>query len=257
MGSVIESKAVLYAVLCAVLCAALCAVKLKGIYKLKPLLDVCLFLAGLSKSSSFKERFLKVVIYIRSLLKIIDYTLYYKSIDKELDDVLEFGDVLSSLNIKQLTTLKEALHLDTMSQKRYLRKAYPETDRDGGMLLNAYSACSLVKDPNDYINYELDKRLDKLLNPQIDKAHNNYYTFMYCYLHNSGFIIHGKHERLSNNYTMLPDYNCGCGSWYFKDIFMRINKGEIEHIENILENSSRVWGGHSFLIYMDKLTDEI
>ena len=181
----------------------------------------------------------------------------YNSIDKELDDVLEFGDVLSSLNIKQLTTLKEALHLDTMSQKRYLRKAYPETDRDGGMLLNAYSACSLVKDPNDYINYELDKRLDKLLNPQIDKAHNNYYTFMYCYLHNSGFIIHGKHERLPNNYTMLPDYNCGCGSWYFKDIFMRINKGEIEHIENILENSSRVWGGHSFLIYMDKLTDEI
>ena len=93
-----------------------------------------------------------------------------KSIDEELDDVLEFYDVLSNLNLKQLTTLKEALQLGTRSQKRYLRKAYPETDRDGGMLLNAYSACSLVNDPNCYIKYEIDTRLAKSANGEFPDA---------------------------------------------------------------------------------------
>ena len=104
---------------------------------------------------------------------------------------------------------------------------------------------------------------------------NNYYTFMYCMIHDDGFIIQGNHDYVPYGYVMQHSQNCEFCDWYNMGVIAvsnddndhNDNKDDNKHndnnninnikiIKSVRLNYDRYDGRFIFRLYLNTLTDD-
>lgn len=83
----------------------------------------------------------------------------------------------------------------------------------------------------------------------------NYYTFMYCMMHDDGFIIHGNHDYVPAGYVMQHSQNCEICDWCNMGV-IELNSDEITVIKSVRINYDRYGGGFIFRLYLGTLTND-
>jgi hypothetical protein len=166
----------------------------------------------------------------------------------EANNVDEFKEILHNLERRDLAILYNALQLDgEVAQRQYIRKQRP-TKLDG-TLYNAYCARVLVENPDDYVQEEIRKR--------IALTEDTYYTFFYCYIHDDGWIIRGRHACVPEGYQHEHAHNCDWGDWHNQGIIVTNREsGIMDIVEEVRLDYDRFGGGFVFALYQDTLTDE-
>ena len=86
----------------------------------------------------------------------------------------------------------------------------------------------------------------------IKKTDDDYYTFIYCTMHDDGCIIKGNHPYVPEGYSMQHSEECKSCDW----VNMGIIDANFDVVENVRVNYDRYDGGFMFIGYRDTLTDE-
>jgi hypothetical protein len=81
------------------------------------------------------------------------------------------------------------------------------------------------------------------------------FTFMYCTLHDDGFIIAGNHLYVPAGYAMQHANNCECCDWCRMGM-IQWNGSTFDIIENVRFDYDKFGGGFPFIGYQNTLTDE-
>jgi len=161
----------------------------------------------------------------------------------------EFKEILHHLEDRDLAILYQALQLENeTAQRRYMREKRP-TKLDG-TLYNAYCARVLVEEPADYVQEEIGKRMANSM------ARDTYYSFFYCYLHDDGWIIRGRHNSVPHGYKHKHADNCDWSDWHNQGIVVTNKGGGMDIVEEVRMDYDRFGGGFTFAHYQDTLTDE-
>ena len=84
---------------------------------------------------------------------------------------------------------------------------------------------------------------------------NDTFTFMYCFMHDDGFIIQGNHDYVPYGYVMQHSQTCECCDWYNMGV-IEIKNDEITVIKSVRVNYDRYGGGFIFRLYIGTLTDD-
>jgi hypothetical protein len=88
-----------------------------------------------------------------------------------------------------------------------------------------------------------------------------YYTFVYCMLHDDGCIIKGRHQYVPEGYVMahspvcLHANACTPSDWYVMGV-IQSNGNHFEIIEPLRVNYDDYGGGFIFRLFANTLTDE-
>ena len=164
----------------------------------------------------------------------------------------EYKDILHHLENRDLAILFKALQLKgEIAQRQYMRDQKP-TKLDG-TLYNAYCARTLVEDPIDYVQEEIEKRI---VGKEASHA-ETYYTFFYCYSHDDGWIIRGQHNAsVPDGYIAQHAHNCDWSDWHKQGIIVTNGAGGMNIVEEVRMDYDRFGGGFVFSLYQDTLTDE-
>ena len=167
------------------------------------------------------------------------------------EDANEFREILQNLERRDLAILYNTLQLaDEVAQRKYMREQRP-TKLDG-TLYNAYCARVLVEDPIDYVQEEIGRRMNGTDTTMVEET---YYTFFYCYIHDCGWIIRGRHNYVPHGYQYEHANNCDYSDWH-KQGMVVTNRGGIDIVEEVRMDYDRFGGGFVFSLYQDTLTDE-
>jgi hypothetical protein len=83
----------------------------------------------------------------------------------------------------------------------------------------------------------------------------DYYTFMYCMIHDDGFIIRGNHLYAPDGYSTQHCDKCESCDWYNMGV-IKYNGSSFDIVENMRVDYDRYGGGFMFIGYTDTLTDE-
>ena len=99
----------------------------------------------------------------------------------------------------------------------------------------------------------------------------NYYTFMYCMMHDDGFIIQGKHDYVPDGYIMQHSDKCEVCDWCNMGVIEvsndnnndndndndndNNNTDNIKIIKSVRVNYDIYGGGFIFRLYLNTLTD--
>ena len=83
----------------------------------------------------------------------------------------------------------------------------------------------------------------------------DYYTFIYCMMHDDGCMIRGKHPYVPDGYSMQHANNCDPSDWYNMGV-IKYNGSTFDVVESVRVNYDDYWGGFIFIGYTDTLTDE-
>lgn len=165
----------------------------------------------------------------------------------------EFKEILHNLERRDLAILYKTLQLDSeVAQRQYMREQRP-TKLDG-TLYNAYCARVLVDDPIDYVQEEIGRRMNGTDTTMVEET---YYTFFYCYIHDDGWIIRGRHNYVPYGYQHEHAHNCDWSDWHNQGIIVTNGKGVMDIVEEVRMDYDRFGGGFVFSLYQDTLTDEI
>ena len=82
-----------------------------------------------------------------------------------------------------------------------------------------------------------------------------YYTFIYCFDHDDGCIIKGRHSSVPEGYIMQHSTTCDFSDWRNMGV-IQSNGSTFNVIEPVRINYDRYAGGFIFALYQDTLTDE-
>jgi hypothetical protein len=82
-----------------------------------------------------------------------------------------------------------------------------------------------------------------------------YYTFIYCMMHDDGFVIKGNFPYVPEGYTMLHSNQCESCDWYNMGL-IKYNGSDFDVIEKVRVDYDRYAGGFLFIGYMNTMTDE-
>lgn len=82
-----------------------------------------------------------------------------------------------------------------------------------------------------------------------------YYTFIYCTMHDDGFIITGNHPYVPQGYSMRHSNKCECCDWYNMGV-IKYNGSNFDVVESVRVDYNEYCGGFMFIMYTDTLTDE-
>ena len=95
---------------------------------------------------------------------------------------------------------------------------------------------------------------------QTQNQNNNtdIFTFMYCMIHDDGFIIQGNHDYVPYGYVIQHSQNCDSCDWYNMGVIKinDVNNDEITVIKTVRLNYDRYGGGFTFKNYLNTLTDD-
>ena len=83
----------------------------------------------------------------------------------------------------------------------------------------------------------------------------NTFTFMYCMMHDDGFIIQGNHDCVPEGYVMRHSTQCEFCDWCNMGV-VEVNNDEINIINTVRVNYDRYGGGFIFRLYLGTLTDD-
>jgi len=89
----------------------------------------------------------------------------------------------------------------------------------------------------------------------------NYYTFMYCMMHDDGFIIQGNHDYVPYGYVIQHSDKCEVCDWCNMGVIEVSNDNDndvinnIKIIKSVRVNYDRYGGGFIFRLYLNTLTD--
>jgi len=85
---------------------------------------------------------------------------------------------------------------------------------------------------------------------------SEYYTFIYCMLHDDGFIITGKHPYVPDGYFIQHSDKCESCDWCNMGV-IQYTGSTFEIIERVRIEYDRYYGGgFMFGMYENTLTDE-
>jgi hypothetical protein len=80
-------------------------------------------------------------------------------------------------------------------------------------------------------------------------------TFFYCFMHDDGFTIQGKHAYVPEGYAMKHSDTCELCDWRNMGV-IQYNASNLQVIEEVTVNYDRYGGGFVFRCYLSTLTDE-
>ena len=89
----------------------------------------------------------------------------------------------------------------------------------------------------------------------METQNNNTFTFMYCRMHDDGFIIEGNHDYVPEGYVMQHSDKCESCDWYNMGV-IEINNNEIDIIKSLRVNYDRYGGRFTFGHYIGTITDD-
>lgn len=92
---------------------------------------------------------------------------------------------------------------------------------------------------------------------QIEKQNQNTntFTFMYCMMHDDGFIIQGNHDYVPEGYVMQHSTQCEVCDWCNMGV-IDVNNNKINIIKTLRLDYDRYGGGFIFRLYLGTLTDD-
>jgi hypothetical protein len=82
-----------------------------------------------------------------------------------------------------------------------------------------------------------------------------YFTFIYCKMHDDGFIIKGNHLYVPDEYCMQHSDECDSSDWCNMGV-IRYDGSGFDIVENLRIDYDRYFGGFTFSCYTNTLTDE-
>jgi hypothetical protein len=88
---------------------------------------------------------------------------------------------------------------------------------------------------------------------------DEFYTFIYCTMHDEGCVIKGNHAYVPDGYSMQHSTECKWCDWTTMGIIQYDNdndKDNFEIIQTVRINYDKYCGGFMFRFYTDTLTDE-
>jgi hypothetical protein len=96
---------------------------------------------------------------------------------------------------------------------------------------------------------------------------NTTFTFMYCMMHDDGFIIQGNHDCVPEGYDMKHSTQCEVCDWCNMGVVeVKVKNNEVKNnkvknnditiIKTVRLNYDRYGGGFIFRLYIGTLTDD-
>ena len=165
-------------------------------------------------------------------------------------------------------------------------KKYPFEGLDKTKLCDSYHQYKFITDTLrkyfgddlDFAIYGTNFRITELVYSEIEKMENiqddtcetpikygrsqlqfeikwQYYTFMYCMIHDDGYIIKGNHEYAPDDYIIQHSTQCTSSNWYNMGV-IKYNGKNFDIIKKVRLDYDRYGGGFKFNGYCNTLTNE-